>query len=183
MSAIKKICICALCIALCCVLPTAFHGFGLGAAMSPMHLPVLLCGLVCGGWLGAVCGVAGPLLSSALTGMPGAAQLLHMVPELLVYGLCAGLFMKLWRTGSLYADLYLALVPAMLLGRVAGGAAQALEYLGGTEGYSLAMWASGYFVGTMPGAILQLVVLPILVLAVSRAGLIPARYPLAKAKA
>ena len=56
---------------------------------------------------------------------------------------------------SLYADLYLALVPAMLLGRVVGGAAQALEYLGGTESYSLAMWTGSYFVGTMPGAVLQ----------------------------
>ena len=177
MSAVKKICLCALCIALCCVLPTAFHGLGLGAALSPMHLPVLLCGLLCGWGWGAVCGAAGPVLSSVLTGMPGASQLLHMVPELLVYGLCAGLLMKLWRTGSLYADLYLSLVPAMLLGRVAGGAAQALEYLGGTEGYSLAMWAGGYLVGTLPGAVLQLVLLPALVAAVARAGLIPARYP------
>ena len=177
MSSVKKLCLCALCIALCCVLPTAFHGLGLGGALSPMHLPVLLCGLICGGWPGAVCGAVGPVLSSVITGMPGSAQLIHMVPELLAYGLCAGLLMKLWRTGSLYADLYLALVPAMVLGRVVGGAVQALEYLGGTEGYSLAMWAGSYFVGTMPGAVLQLVVLPTLVVALVKAGLIPARYP------
>ena len=183
MSAVKKICICALCIALCCVLPTAFHGLGLGTALSPMHLPVLLCGLICGPWLGAVCGVVGPILSSVTTGMPGAAMLLHMVPELCVYGLCAGLFMKICRTGSLYADLYLSLIPAMLLGRVAGGVAKALEYRGGTEGYSLAMWAGSYFVGTLPGALLQLVVLPILVLAIMKAGLIPARYSLQKVRA
>lgn len=180
MSSVKKICICALCIALCCVLPTAFHGLGLGAALSPMHLPVLLCGLICGWGLGAVCGVAGPILSSVITGMPDAAMLMHMVPELCVYGLCAGLLMKWVRTGTLYADLYLALVPAMLLGRVVGGAVQALEYLGGTESYSLAMWVSGYFVGTLPGVLLQLVVLPALVLAVMKAGLIPARYPIKK---
>ena len=140
----------------------------------------LLCGLICGWGLGAVCGVAGPILSSVITGMPGAAMLMHMVPELCVYGLCAGLLMKWVRTGTLYADLYLALVPAMLLGRVVGGAVQALEYLGGTESYSLAMWVSGYFVGTLPGVLLQLVVLPALVLAVMKAGLIPARYPMKK---
>lgn len=177
MSSVKKLCICALCIALCCVLPTAFHSFGLGMALSPMHLPVLLCGLICGGGLGAVCGAAGPILSSVITGMPGSAQLLHMVPELVAYGLFAGLLLKLWRTGSLYADLYLALVPAMLLGRVVGGAVQALEYLGGTERYSLAMWTGSYFVGTMPGAILQLIVLPALVVVLVKAGLIPTRYP------
>ena len=177
MSYVKKLCICALCTALCCVLPTAFHGFGLGTALSPMHLPVLLCGLICGWWPGAVCGLIGPILSSVLTGMPASAQLLHMVPELAAYGLCAGLLMERLHTGSLYGDLYLALVPAMLLGRVAGGAAQALEYLGGTEGYSLAMWAGGYFVGTMPGAVLQLILLPTLVVALVRAGLVPVRYP------
>lgn len=177
MSYVKKLCLCALCIALCAVLPTAFHSFGLGMALSPMHLPVLLCGLICGGGLGAVCGAVGPILSSVITGMPGSSQLLHMVPELVAYGLFAGLFLKLWRTGSLYADLYLALVPAMLLGRVVGGAAQALEYLGGTESYSLAMWAGSYFVGTMPGAVLQLLVLPTLVVALGKAGLIPTRYP------
>ena len=99
MSSVKKLCLCALCIALCCVLPTAFHGLGLGTALSPMHLPVLLCGLVCGPWLGAVCGLAGPVLSSITTGMPGTPMLMTMVPELVVYGLCAGLFLKLIRTG------------------------------------------------------------------------------------
>ena len=42
MSNVKKICICAFCMALCCVLPPAFHAVGLGAVFSPMHLPVLL---------------------------------------------------------------------------------------------------------------------------------------------
>ena len=76
MSNVKKICICAFCIALCCVLPPAFHAVGLGAVFSPMHLPVLLCGLLCGWPYGAFCGVAGPLLSCLTTGMPSAARLL-----------------------------------------------------------------------------------------------------------
>ncbi len=183
MSSVKKLCLCALCIALCCVLPTAFHGLGLGTALSPMHMPVLLCGLVCGPWLGAVCGVAGPILSSLTTGMPGAPMLMTMVPELCIYGLCAGLFMMFVRTGRLYADLYLALVPAMILGRVAGGIAQSILYLSGTEHYTLAMWVSSYFVGTLPGAVLHLLILPALVLAVTKAGLIPSRYALSRAEA
>ena len=48
MSSVKKICICAFCVAMCYVLPQAFHLLMLGTAFSPMHLPVLLCGLICG---------------------------------------------------------------------------------------------------------------------------------------
>ena len=58
MSKIKKACICAICIALCYVLPVALHSFALGSILSPMHIPVLLCGLVCGGFYGAFCGIA-----------------------------------------------------------------------------------------------------------------------------
>ena len=121
MSSIKKICLCAICTALCYVLPLAFHPLVMGTALSPMHIPVLLCGLLCGWPYGAFCGVVGPLLSSLLSGMPPAAMLLYMIPELCVYGLFSGLLLKWFRTGHAYADLYLALVPAMLLGRIAGG--------------------------------------------------------------
>ena len=129
MSSIKKICLCAICTALCYVLPLAFHPLVMGTALSPMHIPVLLCGLLCGWPYGAFCGVVGPLLSSLLSGMPPAAMLLYMIPELCVYGLFSGLLLKWFRTGHAYADLYLALVPAMLLGRIAGGIARAIFYL------------------------------------------------------
>ena len=85
MSSIKKICLCAICTALCYVLPLAFHPLVMGTALSPMHIPVLLCGLLCGWPYGAFCGVVGPLLSSLLSGMPPAAMLLYMIPELCVY--------------------------------------------------------------------------------------------------
>ncbi len=182
MSSVKKICICALCTALCCVLPPAFHALGLGAVFSPMHLPVLLCGLLCSWPYGALCGLAGPLLSSLLSSMPAAAQLPYMVPELAAYGLFTGLLMRFVRTGHTVADLYISLLSAMLLGRIVGGAARALFYLGSAEGWSLSLWAGAYFVQTLPGAILQIVVLPALVLALERARLIPERYPGAGAR-
>ena len=181
MSSVKKICICSFCVALCYVLPPAFHALALGSLFSPMHLPVLLCGLLCGWPYGAFCGVAGPLISSLLSGMPGPAMLVHMVPELCAYGLAAGLGMKLIRTGKTVADIYLSLLPAMVLGRIVGGVAQALFYLSNAQGYSLAMWAGAYIVGTLPGVILQLVVLPALVWGLTRARLIPERYPAGEA--
>ena len=177
MSSVKKICVCAFCAAMCYVLPLAFHAMGLGMAFSPMHLPVLLCGLLCSWPYGALCGVIGPVLSCVLSGMPAPAMLVHMIPELVVYGLAAGIGMKLIRTGKTIPDVILSLLAAMALGRVAGGAAQALFYLSSAQSYSVALWAGAYVVGTLPGAALQLVALPALVWALIRARLIPARYP------
>jgi len=177
MSSVKRATICSFCIALCYVLPLAFHALGVGSAFSPMHIPVLLCGLLCGWPYGLFCGVAGPVISSLLSGMPTAAQLVYFIPELAAYGFFAGLLFARIRTGRLYRDVYLALLPAMLLGRVLGGAAHALFFLSTARTYSLALWAGAYLVGTLPGAAAQMVVLPLLVSVLMRAGLIPRRYP------
>ncbi len=177
MSATKRICITAICLALCCVLPMAFHAVGLGTAFSPMHIPVLLCGIVCGPVYGLVCGLAGPVLSSIATSMPGPTMLVSMVPELMTYGLAAGLLMKFVRTGKVYADLYLSLGAAMVLGRIIGGVAKMLLYMGSGESFTLAMWLSGYFVTAIPGIVCHLVLVPLLVLSLTKAKLIPPRYP------
>lgn len=176
MSSIKKICVTAIMIALCCILPTMFHLAGLGTAFSPMHIPVLLAGLICGGWYGLCCGVIGPVLSSILTGMPGATMLISMIPELITYGLVTGLMMRYVRTGKLTTDLYISLITAMLAGRVVGGIAKALFYMGTGEAFTLAVWASSYFVTSLPGIICHLILVPLLVMALHRAKLIPARY-------
>lgn len=176
MTSIKKICVTAIMIALCCILPTMFHMAGLGTAFSPMHIPVLLCGLICGGWYGLGCGILGPILSSLLTGMPGATMLISMVPELIVYGAVTGLMMRVVRTGKLTGDLYVSLIAAMLAGRLVGGVAKALFYMGSGEAFTLAVWASSYFVSSLPGIICHLILIPLLVMALYRAKLIPARY-------
>ena len=76
----KNLAFCALCIALCVVLPMAFHAIAnAGMIFLPMHIPVLLCGLACGWPYGLICGVLGPLLSGVLTGMPGPAVLPGMM--------------------------------------------------------------------------------------------------------
>lgn len=177
MSKTKKICICAICAALCYVLPLAFHTLVLGSAFSPIHIPVLLCGLVCGWPYGLLCGIVGPVLSSLLSGMPPAAMLVSMIPELCAYGMSCGLLMKVVRTGHLYADLYLSLIPAMILGRIVGGLASALFYLSTTQTYSVSLWANSYIIGTLPGAVLHLIALPAIVLILMKARLIPERYP------
>ncbi len=176
MSSVKRSCICALCIALCYVLPAVFHGLALGSALSPMHIPVLLCAMLCGGGYGAFCGLAGPVLSCALSSMPSPVQLIPMVPELVTYGLVCGWILKLVRTGKAVWDYSLALLGAMVLGRIVGGVASAAFYLGTGQAYSLALWAGSYLVGTLPGIVIQLLLLPVLVLALEKARAVPPRY-------
>ena len=175
MSSIKKACICAICIALCYVLPVAFHSLGLGGVFSPMHIPVLLCGLICGGFYGAFCGVVGPVLSSILSGMPPVTGLVTMIPELTVYGLVTGLVMRYVRTGKLHLDLYLALIPAMVAGRIVGGIAKALfiRLMATGEVFDLALWATSYFVASIPGIAVHLTVIPLLVLTLTKARILP----------
>lgn len=176
MSSVKQACITAVCIALCYVLPMSFHALGLGSVFLPMHIPVLLCGMVCGGGYGLFCGITGPVLSCVLSGMPTATGLISMVPELVIYGLVSGLVMKHLRTKNLYADLYIALTAAMLLGRVAGGVASACFYMGTGEAFSITIWAASYFVSTLPGIVSQLILIPILIITLMKARVIPKRY-------
>lgn len=175
MTAVKKSIIAAICIALCVVLPLAFHAIpNAGAIFCPMHIPVLLCGLICGWPLGLLCGLAGPLLSSLMTGMPPAAILPSMMVELAAYGVITGLLMKIVRTGSTYADLYISLAAAMLGGRILSGIVKALIFAKGSM--SLSVWAASSFVTSLPGIILHLALIPTLVFALMKARLIPERY-------
>lgn len=168
--------IAAVCVALCVVLPLAFHAIPNGGNIfSPMHIPVLLCGLVCGWPLGLACGLLGPALSSLLTGMPPQAFLPPMMVELAVYGLMTGLLMRLVRTGKSYPDVVISLVVAMVLGRVVAGLARAWLFAPGQ--LSMAMWASSYFVKSLPGIVIHLLLIPVILMALWKARLIPARYP------
>ena len=68
---VKRLVLAAACVALCVVLPIAFHSIpNAGQVILPMHIPVLLCGLICSWPYGFLCGLLGPLLSSLITGLP-----------------------------------------------------------------------------------------------------------------
>ncbi len=176
MTQVKKAIITAVCMALCVVLPLAFHAVpNAGSIYLPMHIPVLLCGLICGWSFGLACGIVGPLLSSLLTGMPPAAVLPAMVIELAVYGIVAGLGMALVRTKKLSADLYISLIAAMLTGRIVAGVAKALIFAAGST--TMAAWATSYFVTGLPGIVIQLILVPAIVIALEKARLVPMRYP------
>ena len=168
MSYVKRSILTAVCIALCVVLPMAFHAIpNAGSIYCPMHIPVLLCGLIAGWPFG--------LLSSLLTGMPATAYLPVMMMELALYGLLTGLFMQLIHTRKIYVDLYISLVISLLAGRVLAGIARALIFAPGS--YSISAWATGYFITCLPGLVIQLALVPTIVFALEKARLIPVRYP------
>lgn len=174
MSYIKRLTISALCIALCVVLPIAFHSIpNAGSVFLPMHIPVLICGMICGWPFGFLCGLMGPLLSSVLTGMPPIAMLPAMMVECGVYGLVSGLMLKFVHTKNTFGDLYIALVTAMVAGRVLSGIAKALIF---TPGMALSAWVTASFVTALPGILIQLVFLPSVVFALMKARIIPLRY-------
>ena len=175
LSAVKKLVYTAVCSALCLVLPMAFHSVpNAGSIFLPMHIPVLLCGLICGWPFGAVCGLLGPFISSIVTGMPPAAMLPSMMIECCTYGLVTGLMMKFVRTKSYAADLYISMVAAMALGRVVAGLAKAWILAPGTPAFA---WVTTSLVTGIPGIAIQLVLMPILIFALTKARLIPVRYP------
>lgn len=175
MSPVKKSIITAVCIALCVVLPQAFHAIpNAGSIYCPMHIPVLLCGLICGWQYGLLCGIAGPLMSALITGMPPAAVLPGMLVECAAYGALTGLMMQLVHTKKVYPDLYISLLVAMLGGRIISGIAKALIFSVGS--YSMTAWVTGSFVTSLPGIIVHLVLIPSIVYALMKAKLIPARY-------
>lgn len=158
--------------ALCVVLPMAFHAIPNGGTLfSPMHLPVFLCGLVCGWQYGLLCGIFGPVLSSFITGMPGMGYLPTMMVELALYGFISGLLINLIHTGKKTADIYISLLSAMLIGRIITGIVRAFIFAPGS--ITLQAWATGYFVSCLPGIIIQLILLPILYHALEHAKLLP----------
>ena len=112
------------------------------------------------------------LLSSLLTQMPPAAVLPGMLVECAVYGLVTGLMLRFVRTGKVYADLYISMITAMLLGRVVAGFAKGLLFAPGTP---LFAWVTTSLVDGIPGIVLQLALLPSLVYALIRAKLLPQR--------
>ena len=169
----------ALCVALGLIVPQVFHLIpfvgtvpNLGGVFLPMHIPVLLCGLLCGWRYGAACGAVVPLLSSVVTGMPVLwPQGGSMVFELAAYGLVAGLLYRGMKKG-----VYPALVAAMVAGRLVSGAAKAILFGMAGKPFGMAAFLSGAFTTAIPGIILQLVLLPALVLALERSGVVaPAR--------
>jgi thiamine transporter ThiT len=149
----------------------------LGSALLPMHLPVLLCGFVCGWPWGLAVGFIAPLMRTLLFGMPPLMPTaVAMTFELAAYGAFSGLiYQRLAKTGiGSAARVFVTLIGAMLLGRAVWGLASlALYSLFLSKAFTAAVFVAGAFVNAWPGIVAQLVLVPLIVLALERAKLIP----------
>ena len=145
----RKLTYAALFLALALVLPFLTAQIPeIGSMLSPMHIPVLLCGF------------GMPAM------FPGAAA---MAFELATYGAVSGLLYRMLprKKWSIYATL----ITAMIVGRVVWGIARwILAGLSG-KGFTWAMFLAGGFTNAVPGIILHIVLIPVLVMVLDRAGL------------
>jgi len=145
----------------------------IGGMLLPMHLPVFLCGLICGWKHGAVVGLILPPLRSLLFGMPPMfPTAVAMAFELAAYGLLAGLLYGRSRWQCLRA-LYRALIGAMIGGRLVWGAAQILLLGLSGSAFTWQMFMAGAFLNAIPGIVLQLILIPAVMVALDRAGVVP----------
>ena len=168
----------------------------IGSMLLPMHIPVLLCGLICGGGWGGLVGFILPLLRYGLFGMPAIfPQGIAMAFELATYGIVAGGMyqrLKLRKVemgavdhlsgldgsvrdyacgGAGYFVIYGCLITAMIAGRVVWGVVFAVLCGMADQAFTFKMFLLAAFVEAIPGIILQLVLIPVLVRAVFKANL------------
>ena len=142
-----------------------------GNMMLPMHLPVLLCGLICGWQYGGLLGFILPCLRFILFGMPPLFPIgISMAFELAVYGIVIGLAFGLMKTKSM-GTLYLSLIVAMLSGRIVWGIVRVI--IGGVtqSTFTWELFMAGAFINAIPGIILQLIVIPSIMVILNKVGL------------
>lgn len=144
----------------------------IGSMLCPMHLPVLLCGLLCGWRYGLAVGFLLPLMRAFLLGAPPLFPTgIAMAFELAAYGFLAG-FLYARSRWQCVAALYRCLIAAMLGGRVVWAAVRVL--LSGVSGqaFTWQMFLSGAFLTAIPGIVLQLAFIPAVMVALDRTGLV-----------
>lgn len=143
-----------------------------GNMLLPMHIPVILCGLICGWQYGLGVGFVLPLLRYAMFGMPILFPTgIAMSFELATYGFVVGILYAHSRWKCVVA-LYRCMIIAMLSGRVVWGVVQIFLLGLGENGFTLNMFITSAFLNAIPGIILQLILIPAIMIALNRTGLV-----------
>ncbi len=157
MNKTREIVYAGLLIAIGYVLPMIFHMFNMGGpAFLPMHIPVLIAGLLLSPQSALLVGMVTPVLSSLLTGMPPIYPMLPiMFFELATYGLITALCFGKFNLGY-----FKSLTIAMIAGRIVAGLVVAVLAVG----FGLPMSPVPYILGAiatgLPGIAIQYVVVP-----------------------
>ena len=131
----------------------------MGDSLLPMHIPVMLCGLLCGAKYGLAIGFILPILRGVLFSMPPVfPNAVWMAFELAAYGFVIGLIYS--RSKKSTKSVYIALIAAMISGRIVWGVAKAVLLGIGGKSFGIAAFIAGGFTDAVPGIILQLVLIP-----------------------
>ena len=171
-STILKMVLAALFLALAYVLPFVTGQIPeIGAMLCPMHIPVLLCGFICGWPWGLAVGLIAPIFRSVILTMPPMfPTAVCMSVELATYGAIAGIMYKVLPKKKVY--IYAALLIAMVAGRVIWGVAMfaVMGLSGGSFGFDA--FAAGAVGNAIPGIILQIILIPLIVMLLEKAKVI-----------
>ena len=161
----------ALCMALAMVLPFLTGQIQtIGQMLAPMHIPVLICGFICGWPWGLAVGFISPLLRFAIFGMPPIMPAgISMAFELAAYGFITGfLYKKLPKKTS---NIYFSLFIAMIAGRCIWGLARIIIAGASGNAFTFSAFLAGAVTSAIPGIILQIILVPVLVMALDKAKL------------
>ena len=146
-----------------------------GKMLLPMHIPVLLCGLICGWQYGLAVGFILPLLRGAVFGMPALfLNATAMAFELATYGAVVGVLYSRSRWQCV-VSLYRCMIGAMVAGRIVWGAV--MMVISGMTGsaFTWKLFMAGALINAVPGIVIQLILIPAIMVALNRAGLVTFR--------
>ncbi len=164
-----RLVLCAMFLAMGLVLPF-FTGQikQIGNMLLPMHIPVFICGLLCGWKYGLAVGLITPLMRSALFHMPVMfPNAVAMAFELATYGFVIGIMYSLLKKKHIL-NIYICLISAMLAGRIVWGIVECLILGIGNNGFTLSAFIAGAFLNSIPGIIVQLILIPLIMVSLKR---------------
>lgn len=144
----------------------------IGKMMLPMHIPVFLCGLICGWQYGLAVGVILPVTRSIIFGMPAMyPNAISMMFELGAYGFIIGILYERSKWKCI-RSLYRCLIAAMIGGRVVWGMVMSLMLGIGSNGFTIQAFMAGAVIKAVPGIVLQLALIPCVMAALGRTKLV-----------
>lgn len=131
----------------------------IGQRLLPMHLPILICGFVCGPKQGGIVGFISPLLRSLILTMPPLFPMaIAMAFELATYGIIAGLLFNLFPPKII--NVFITLILAMIFGRIVwGGVTMLLFEINGSV-FTVELFLGATILNAIPGIILQILLIP-----------------------
>ncbi len=147
----------------------------IGNMLLPMHIPVLLCGLICGWKYGILVGFILPLLRHTIFGMPILFPTgIAMAFELATYGFVIG-FLYSHSRWQCIISLYRCMIASLIAGRIIWGIVMMFLVNVSSNVFTWQMFLSAALLNAIPGIILQFVLIPSIMLALHKTGLVPIR--------